>query len=333
MLVDSFTHSFIHLFIHSFIPHSVLRQVHSLFQHNFPTQCNLELFLSISNILPFPLDHLVAAYVFFLVFPSLHPSIFPSVTRHRKLFWHKMWQIHLAFFLFIVCRIFFFSFHLYHTFSCVLVEMVKKSETAPPPFPYSSLCSDIPRPYISTVYPWDIFVSNILIISIRELYYCVSVWYCYYNSLSFTIAPLFWLDTKNAGDCVSNFRSLVPAYCLPNRSDHCLGSLCITSIFILPRISPFIPSVHSTARLLAVGMSVYLMFCSLTPSLLIKLYLCSFLCCDHCTIYTIISMDLCIIHESVEIPTRCSFVVEFIIPKFIEGSTCFERYTAHHQEL
>jgi hypothetical protein len=36
---------------------------------------------------------------------------------------------------------------------------------------------------------------------------------------------------------------------------------------------------------------------------------------------------------SVEIPTRCSFVIEFIIPKFIEGSTCFERDTAHHQEL
>jgi hypothetical protein len=32
-------------------------------------------------------------------------------------------------------------------------------------------------------------------------------------------------------------------------------------------------------------------------------------------------------------PTRCNLVIEFIIPKFIEGSTCFERYTAHHQEL
>ena len=37
--------------------------------------------------------------------------------------------------------------------------------------------------------------------------------------------------------------------------------------------------------------------------------------------------------DSIEIPTRCSFVIEFIIPKFIEGSTCFERHTAHHQEL
>jgi len=39
-----------------------------------------------------------------------------------------------------------------------------------------------------------------------------------------------------------------------------------------------------------------------------------------------------IIH-SVETPTRCSFVIEFIIPTFIEGSTFLERHTAHHQEL
>ena len=31
--------------------------------------------------------------------------------------------------------------------------------------------------------------------------------------------------------------------------------------------------------------------------------------------------------------SRCNPVTEFIIPKFIEGSTCFERHTAHHQEL
>jgi len=37
--------------------------------------------------------------------------------------------------------------------------------------------------------------------------------------------------------------------------------------------------------------------------------------------------------HSVEISTRCSFVIEFIIAKFIEGSTSFERHTAHHQEL
>jgi hypothetical protein len=44
-------------------------------------------------------------------------------------------------------------------------------------------------------------------------------------------------------------------------------------------------------------------------------------------------MDPCILDDSVEIQTRCSFVMGFIIPNFIEGSKCFERHTAHHQEL
>jgi hypothetical protein len=30
---------------------------------------------------------------------------------------------------------------------------------------------------------------------------------------------------------------------------------------------------------------------------------------------------------------KMQLVIEFIIPKFIEGSICFERHTAHHQEL
>jgi len=47
----------------------------------------------------------------------------------------------------------------------------------------------------------------------------------------------------------------------------------------------------------------------------------------------LIFVDSCIVDYSVEIPIRCSFVIEFIIPKFIEGSTCFGRHTAHHQEL
>jgi hypothetical protein len=32
-------------------------------------------------------------------------------------------------------------------------------------------------------------------------------------------------------------------------------------------------------------------------------------------------------------PTRCNVVTEFIISKFIEGSKCFQRHTAHYQEL
>jgi hypothetical protein len=47
----------------------------------------------------------------------------------------------------------------------------------------------------------------------------------------------------------------------------------------------------------------------------------------------LILMDPCIVDYSVEISTGCSFVIEFVIAKFIEGLTCFERHTAHHQEL
>jgi len=37
--------------------------------------------------------------------------------------------------------------------------------------------------------------------------------------------------------------------------------------------------------------------------------------------------------SQVWVGTRCNLVIEFIIPPFIEGSTCFERHTAHHQKL
>jgi hypothetical protein len=47
----------------------------------------------------------------------------------------------------------------------------------------------------------------------------------------------------------------------------------------------------------------------------------------------LIFMDPFIVDYSVEIPTRCSFVIEFIIPKYFKGTICFERHTAHNQEL
>jgi hypothetical protein len=34
----------------------------------------------------------------------------------------------------------------------------------------------------------------------------------------------------------------------------------------------------------------------------------------------LIFMDPCFVDDSTEIPTRCSFVIEFITPKFTEGS-------------
>jgi hypothetical protein len=59
----------------------------------------------------------------------------------------------------------------------------------------------------------------------------------------------------------------------------------------------------------------------------------AFLLCVTDCLLNLIFMDPCIVDDSVEIQTSCSFVVEFIIPKFIEGSTCFERHTAHHKKL
>jgi len=54
------------------IHHSVaLRQFHSPFRSQSSTQCDLVLPLSIYSILSYPEVHPIAAYIFFLVFPSL----------------------------------------------------------------------------------------------------------------------------------------------------------------------------------------------------------------------------------------------------------------------
>jgi len=63
----------IFIFIHSFSLFSVFRQVHTFFQSDFSTQCDLALSISVSSILSFPSFHPVAAHVFFLVFPFLLP--------------------------------------------------------------------------------------------------------------------------------------------------------------------------------------------------------------------------------------------------------------------
>jgi hypothetical protein len=44
----------------------------------------------------------------------------------------------------------------------------------------------------------------------------------------------------------------------------------------------------------------------------------------------LIFMDSCIVDDSIEITNKKSLVIEFTIPKFIEGSTCFKWHTAHH---
>jgi hypothetical protein len=44
-------------------------------------------------------------------------------------------------------------------------------------------------------------------------------------------------------------------------------------------------------------------------------------------------MDPCIEGLLSRNTNKIQVVTEFIIPKSIEGSTCFEEHTAHHQEL
>jgi len=44
-------------------------------------------------------------------------------------------------------------------------------------------------------------------------------------------------------------------------------------------------------------------------------------------------MDPCIVVESVETTNKMQTCNRIYYTKFIEGSTCFERHTAYHQEL
>ena len=96
------------IFMYVYITQSVLRQVHSLCQTQFSTECGIVLLLPISRILSFPEGHPIAAYIFFLVFPSLLsvPRFFPSITCFRRQFLHKIWPIQWAFLIFIVCRMY-----------------------------------------------------------------------------------------------------------------------------------------------------------------------------------------------------------------------------------
>jgi hypothetical protein len=47
----------------------------------------------------------------------------------------------------------------------------------------------------------------------------------------------------------------------------------------------------------------------------------------------LIFMDLCIVVKKKKNTNKMQLVIECIIPKFTEGSTCFERHTAYHLEL
>jgi len=84
-----------------FIHFVVLRDISTApCQIEFSIEWDLVLSLSISSR-SFPYGHPVAAYAFFLVFPSLLPCIIPSVTCCRRQFLRITWPIQLASHLFI----------------------------------------------------------------------------------------------------------------------------------------------------------------------------------------------------------------------------------------
>jgi len=92
--------------------YTVLRQVHRIFQSKISTECKLVFPLLISSTLSLPCGHPVTAYVFFIV-GAVTSNL--SSMCFRSQFLRKMWPIHLAFFLVIVCMLFLSSLTLCNT--------------------------------------------------------------------------------------------------------------------------------------------------------------------------------------------------------------------------
>ena len=122
--------------LQAFLLQSVLGQFQCLFQSQLSIQYDPVLPHYISSILSFPSDHTAAAYVFFLVFPSLYPSpVFPSITWFRRQVLRKMWPIQLPFLLVTLCRTFPFHWH----FLNLLSFSHDRSNCCPPFFSNNTL--------------------------------------------------------------------------------------------------------------------------------------------------------------------------------------------------
>jgi hypothetical protein len=98
------------------ITYSSLQQVRILFQNEFCKDCCLVLPLSISSTFSFPKVHPVAAYLFFLHFPSLLLSFYISFNNVLcKSVPTRDWPVQLAFLRFIVSTMFLFFLTLCNT--------------------------------------------------------------------------------------------------------------------------------------------------------------------------------------------------------------------------
>jgi hypothetical protein len=98
-----------------FIRQYVLRQIYTLFQSEFSTECHLVLPLSIFSHLPVSLRPTRSSLRLFPRLPVA--STIPSIIRFRRQFLRKMWPIQLAILLFIVRNIFLSSLTVCNTSS------------------------------------------------------------------------------------------------------------------------------------------------------------------------------------------------------------------------
>jgi hypothetical protein len=108
----------------SFVQWAVLRQVQSLFWSEFSRHCDIILAVSISST--FSLSFLRSSSSCLRLLPrlpvtSMVPSIFHWITCFIRQVLPKMWQIQLAFILFIICRLFLSSLTLWNTFISLMI--------------------------------------------------------------------------------------------------------------------------------------------------------------------------------------------------------------------
>ena len=88
--------------LHLFISYYVLRQVLSLLQSNFSSECNSVFLFSNFRIFSFSLRPFTSFLHLLHCLPV--PSIFPFITCFRRKFLRNMWSIQLAFLRFITYR-------------------------------------------------------------------------------------------------------------------------------------------------------------------------------------------------------------------------------------
>jgi len=106
-----------HLATHAPFPTSALKQVQKLFKSEFSTQRDLVLIVFDLQYPPLSLNSSSSCLLLIPRLPvsSTLPSTFRSITSFRRQHLCKMWPIKSTFPLFVICKIFLYSFPLCNT--------------------------------------------------------------------------------------------------------------------------------------------------------------------------------------------------------------------------